>query len=52
MTASAPHLLRLLRWGRTPARNGALRILEEGMNTPHPVRRLCKLADQLVGNAA
>jgi ubiquinone biosynthesis protein len=26
------------------ARHGALRIIEEGINTPSPVRRLCKLA--------
>ena len=38
------HILRLLRWGRILARHGALRIIEEGGNTPAPVRRLCRLA--------
>jgi len=44
MTTSATHILRLLRWGRILARHGALRIIEDGLNTPAPVRRLCKLA--------
>ncbi len=44
MTASATHIFRLLRWGRILARHGALRIIEDGLNTPAPVRRLCKLA--------
>ena len=44
MTTPATHILRLLRWGRVLARHGALRIIEEGTNTPAPVRRLCKLA--------
>lgn len=44
MTAPATHILRLLRWGRVLARHGALRIIEEGHNTPAPVRRLCRLA--------
>ncbi len=44
MTAPIVHILRLLRWGRVLARHGALRIIEEGLNTPAPVRRLCKLA--------
>lgn len=44
MTGSATHLLRLLRWGRTLARHGALRLIEEGYGTPPPVRRLFRLA--------
>lgn len=44
MTRPATHILRLLRWGRVLARHGALRIIEEGQNTPAPVRRLCKIA--------
>ena len=44
MTTSATHICRLLRWGRILARHGALRIIEDGLNTPAPVRRLCKLA--------
>jgi ubiquinone biosynthesis protein len=44
LTRPATHIFRLLRWGRVLARHGALRIIEEGLNTPGPVRRLCKLA--------
>src|SRR5690606_12358193 len=44
LTNPATHILRLLRWGRVLARHGALRIIEQGQNTPPPVRRLCKLA--------
>ena len=44
MTGSTTHIFRLLRWGRILARHGALRIVEDGPNTPAPVRRLCKLA--------
>jgi ubiquinone biosynthesis protein len=44
VTRPATHILRLLRWGRVLARHGALRIIEDGLNTPAPVRRLCKLA--------
>ena len=44
MTRPATHILRLLRWGRVLARHGALRIIEEGRNTPPPVRRLCRIA--------
>ena len=44
MTSSTTHVLRLLRWGRVLARHGALRIIEEGSNTPAPVRRLCRIA--------
>jgi ubiquinone biosynthesis protein len=44
LTAPATHILRLLRWGRVLARHGALRIVEEGQNTPTPVRRLCRIA--------
>jgi ubiquinone biosynthesis protein len=44
LTGSVTHIWRLLRWGRVLARHGALRIVEEGINTPPPVRRLCKVA--------
>ncbi|MBS1240498.1 MAG: 2-polyprenylphenol 6-hydroxylase [Proteobacteria bacterium] len=35
---------RLLKWGRTLARHGALRGIERDPNTPPPVRRLAKVA--------
>ena len=44
MTRPATHILRLLRWGRTLARHGALRGIEQDPNTPAPVRRLCRIA--------
>ncbi|HWC56763.1 MAG TPA: 2-polyprenylphenol 6-hydroxylase [Sphingomicrobium sp.] len=44
MTTSVIHLWRLLKWGRTLARHGALRGIEEDPMTPPPVRRLAKLA--------
>ena len=44
MTRAPTHILRLLKWGRVLARHGALRIIEEGRNTPLPVRRLCRIA--------
>jgi len=44
MTSHATHLWRLLSWGRTLARHGALRGIERDRNTPPPVRRLARLA--------
>ncbi|MBU6267766.1 MAG: 2-polyprenylphenol 6-hydroxylase [Sphingomonadales bacterium] len=44
MTSATTHIVRLLKWGRTLARHGALRIIEDGANTPAPVRRLCRIA--------
>ncbi len=44
MTHPATHLRRLLGWGRTLARHGALRGIEADPNTPAPVRTLCKVA--------
>ena len=44
LTQPTTHILRLLRWGRILARHGALRIVEEGLNTPPQVRRLCRIA--------
>ncbi|WP_156842657.1 2-polyprenylphenol 6-hydroxylase [Novosphingobium aquimarinum] len=44
MTQPATHIARLLKWGRILARHGALRIIEEGRNTPPQVRRLCRIA--------
>ena len=44
MTASVTHLWRLLKWGRTLARHGALRGIEEDPLTPPQVRRLVRIA--------
>lgn len=44
MTAAVTHLWRLLKWGRTLARHGALRGIEEDPLTPPPVRRLARIA--------
>ena len=44
MTQPITHVFRLLRWGRTLARHGALRGIEHDRNTPPQVRRLCRLA--------
>ena len=44
MTRPATHILRLLKWGRTLARHGALRGIERDPNTPGPVKRLARIA--------
>ena len=44
MTAAVTHLWRLLKWGRTLARHGALRGIEEDPLTPPPVQRLARIA--------
>lgn len=44
MTGHVTHLWRLLKWGRTLARHGALRGIERDVNTPTAVRRLVRLA--------
>ena len=44
MTQPAIHIWRLLSWGRTLARHGALRGIERDPNTPPPVRRLVRIA--------
>lgn len=44
MTQPVVHLFRLLRWGRTLARHGALRGIERDPLTPPPVRRLARIA--------
>ena len=44
MTRPATHILRLLKWGRTLARHGALRGIEGDPNTPRPVKRLARIA--------
>ena len=44
MTSSATHLWRLLKWGRTLARHGALTGIENDPATPPPVRRLVRIA--------
>jgi ubiquinone biosynthesis protein len=44
MTRPITHIWRLLRWGRTLARHGALTGLEAAPQTPPPVRRLARIA--------
>lgn len=44
LTQPATHVFRLLKWGRTLARHGALRGIEHDPNTPPPVRRLARIA--------
>jgi len=44
LTTSVTHLWRLLKWGRTLARHGALRGIEEDPLTPPPLRRLARVA--------
>jgi ubiquinone biosynthesis protein len=44
LTTSVTHLWRLLKWGRTLARHGALRGIERDPMTPGPVRRLVRIA--------
>jgi len=44
VTAPRVHLWRLLRWGRTLARHGALNGIEADPLTPPPLRRLCRIA--------
>ena len=44
MTAAVTHLWRLLRWGRTLARHGALTGIERDPLTPPNVRRLVRVA--------
>jgi ubiquinone biosynthesis protein len=44
LTTSVTHLWRLLKWGRTLARHGALTGIEEDPLTPPPVRRLVRIA--------
>ena len=44
MTTSATHLWRLLKWGRTLAKHGALTGIESDPLTPPQVRRLARVA--------
>jgi ubiquinone biosynthesis protein len=44
LTTSVTHLWRLLKWGRTLARHGALQGIEDDPMTPRPVRRLARVA--------
>ncbi|NNC73237.1 MAG: 2-polyprenylphenol 6-hydroxylase [Sphingomonadaceae bacterium] len=44
MTRPATHIWRLLKWGRTLARHGALRGIERDSVTPKPVKRLARIA--------
>ena len=44
MTRPTTHLWRLLKWGRTLARHGALRGIERDPATPPQVRRLARIA--------
>jgi ubiquinone biosynthesis protein len=43
MTSTPTHLWRLMKWGRTLARHGALRGIERDPSTPAGVRRLARL---------
>lgn len=44
MTARITHLWRMLKWGRTLARHGALLGIERDTNAPPAIRRLVRLA--------
>ncbi|HET9460274.1 MAG TPA: 2-polyprenylphenol 6-hydroxylase [Sphingomicrobium sp.] len=44
MTSSATHLVRLMKWGRTLARHGALTGIEADPATPPEVRRIARIA--------
>jgi ubiquinone biosynthesis protein len=44
LTTAVVHLWRLLKWGRTLARHGALQGIERDPLTPPNVRRLCRVA--------
>lgn len=44
MTHPSRHVLRLIGWGRTLARHGALRGIERDPNTPARVKRLVRIA--------
>jgi ubiquinone biosynthesis protein len=44
MTSTTVHLWRILRWGRTLARHGALTGIERDPLTPPPLRRLVRIA--------
>jgi ubiquinone biosynthesis protein len=44
LTTAVVHLWRLLKWGRTLARHGALQGIEHDPLTPPNVRRLCRVA--------
>jgi ubiquinone biosynthesis protein len=44
LTTSIVHLWRLLKWGRTLARHGALTGIERDRKTPLPVQRVTRLA--------
>jgi ubiquinone biosynthesis protein len=44
LTSHTTHLWRLITWGRTLARHGALQAIESNRNLPLQVRRLCRVA--------
>jgi ubiquinone biosynthesis protein len=44
LTSNTTHIWRLLKWGRTLAKHGALREIERNRNTPVQVKRLCRIA--------
>lgn len=44
MTSARTHIFRLLKWGRTLAKHGALRDIEKHKSTPPQVRRLFRIA--------
>jgi ubiquinone biosynthesis protein len=44
LTSNTTHIWRLIKWGRTLAKHGALRAIEADRNTPKQVKRLCRIA--------
>jgi ubiquinone biosynthesis protein len=44
LTSNTTHIWRLIKWGRTLAKHGALRAIEGDRNTPKQVKRLCRIA--------
>jgi ubiquinone biosynthesis protein len=44
LTSNTTHIWRLIKWGRTLAKHGALRAIERDRNTPKQVKRLCRVA--------
>ena len=49
MSSSLIHISRLMRWGRTLARHGALRGIENDPLTPPNIRRLLKGEEPRIG---
>ena len=51
MTRPSKHIWRLLKWGRTLARHGALRGIENDPNTPLQVKRLARIRGKGAGGS-